>query len=139
MFCHWVGPSILNNGRAFRCGYAPTKGVFPLFGGNVLHHPTPIVLQVAHIRLKKASRRLDGVQRLIEHLEGDKARGPWLDLSPKGIITLRSSKTQVAELASRIHETWLRQLELRELFKFALACCEPNQVRFEIFIAEMYT
>uniref|UniRef100_A0A0R3WB60 PH domain-containing protein n=1 Tax=Taenia asiatica TaxID=60517 RepID=A0A0R3WB60_TAEAS len=84
-------------------------------------------LKIEHLKLKKISRRLDNVRELMSHLGGEKARKPWLDLSPEGADTLMSAEGKVSDLVGSVYEVWLKQLELRELFKLTFSSHAPDQ------------
>ncbi|VDM30553.1 unnamed protein product [Hydatigera taeniaeformis] len=85
------------------------------------------VLKIEHLKLKKISRRLDNVRELMSHLEGEKTEKPWFDLSPcrAGIVT--STAAKVFDLIGGVHEVWLKQIELREIFKLAFIGNGSNQ------------
>ncbi|KAM3180028.1 hypothetical protein ACTXT7_017106, partial [Hymenolepis weldensis] len=83
---------------------------------------------IEHLRLKKISHRLDNLQKLIQHLEGSSSKKPWFDLSTEGSDIVYSTKSKSLDLANRVYEVWLRQLELREMLKMTSSGVGPNQL-----------
>ncbi|KAL5109561.1 hypothetical protein TcWFU_010142 [Taenia crassiceps] len=83
-------------------------------------------LKVEHLKLKKISRRLDNVRELMSHLGGGKTEKPWFDPSVKADI-VTSAEGKVSDLVNSVHEVWLKQLELREVYKLTSASKAPNQ------------
>nr|CDS28535.1 conserved hypothetical protein [Hymenolepis microstoma] len=83
-------------------------------------------LKTEHIRLKKLSRRLDNLQKLVQYLEGSSSKKPWFDLSTEGSAIVNLAKSKSVELVNRVHEVWLRQFELLEILRMISGGASPN-------------
>ncbi|VDN96180.1 unnamed protein product [Rodentolepis nana] len=85
-------------------------------------------LKVENLRLKKLSRRLGNLQKLIQYLEGSSSEKPWFDLSTEGLAIVHLTKSKIVELVNRVHEVWLRQFELLETLKMIFGGVSQNQL-----------
>lgn len=65
----------------------------------------------------------------MSHLRGEKTEKPWFDLSSARADIVKSAQGKVSDLVGSVHEVWLKQLELREIFKLTFISHDPNQVR----------
>lgn len=73
------------------------------------------LLQVEHARLKKITKRIQDADSLISFLQAGGSM--WPVVTPSGCQVLTSLFQPLEEIATRLHEIWMAQLEMRELFK----------------------
>lgn len=70
---------------------------------------------------------------LIVHLVSGRRKEFWFDLSPDGAASVESMRCKLLNLIKRVHEVWLLQLELREIFKQIHPNGDSNQVMKIVF------
>ncbi len=78
-------------------------------------------LQLEHARLKRLSRRIDEALALINHLRTYQGTHSWPKLSEEGLALVLTFEEKLPHYEYCIQEVWLKQLELRELYKQARA------------------